>query len=274
LKIVDGGDERFLVNRIDRVLALDEDLQPAWGVELPKLDLPGSERVTFMSPDVALGRRLVGVMRIQEGKDSTWWGLGALSLGDSPRVERIQPLPEGTRGRDRYTPGPVVARAGEGIYALRFEEKPHIQRLLPEKGRLTAFPAGYEQGYELPPSAGPATTEIRFLTMEMATASVSLFGRGPYLYLLTRKPLGEGKTNWTLHQIDPERDVILREIRLPTEASHIVVVPGPIDWAIVEKGRVGPSAEQDIGTVVLLSSTWVESPRSSSAVLECAPGDS
>ncbi len=268
--------ELILVSRNDHVLGLSNTLDAKWGVHLQKLELEARERLTLLRSVVSVGEQeLLGLLRI-EGETGQWWGFGRLILGDSPRVERIQRLPsQGTPAGDLYAIMiPLVAKVGVSVYALRFEDEPHVQRLLPSPGRLAAFPPSYDAAIVLPPNLGPSADEGRYRAIENATMPTTLFGRGQFLYLLTRKPRVEGGTTWKLHQIDPEKDKLLRSMTLPTHASHLVAVPGPVDWAFIEKGPVGPGAEQHIGSMVLITSTWIEDPTAGVLLTgDCLAGD-
>ncbi|MFN2441126.1 MAG: hypothetical protein ABR517_00420 [Thermoanaerobaculia bacterium] len=275
IELAGAGSELILVNRTDHILGLSNGLEAKWGVHLQKLELEGGERLTFLRSVVPVGeQQLVGLLRL-EGETTPWWGFGRVVLGSSPRVERILRLPsERTPAGDLYAMTmPLVARVGGAVYALRFEDEPHVQRLLPSPHRLGAFPSG-EVAPVLPPNLGPNSTEGRYRAIENATMPTTLVGRGQFLYLLTRKPRVEGGTTWKLHQIDPEKDKLHRSMTLPTHASHLVVVPGPVDWAFIEKGPVGPGAEQHIGSMVLIPSTWIEDPTAGVLLTgDCLAGD-
>ena len=104
-------------------------------------------------------------------------------------------------------------------------------------------------------SAGP----VLYKSLERSTSAVRLYGRGNFLYLLTRKPAGQG-TSWQLWQIDPRRDTIVRSLTLPTQANHVYLAPGPLHWAVIEKGAVIQSGSQAIHSMLLLPSSWIENP--------------
>ncbi len=106
-------------------------------------------------------------------------------------------------------------------------------------------------------SAGP----ILYKALEHSTSAVALYGRGAYLYLLTRKASGQGPL-WQLWQIDPQRDTIVRSMTLPTRANHLLLAPGPISWAVIEKGPVIQPGSQAIKSMLLLPSPWIEDPAS------------
>ena len=49
---------------------------------------------------------------------------------------------------------------------------------------------------------------------------------------------------------------------LPTQANHVVLAPGPVNWAVIEKGPVIQSGNQAIKSMLLLPSSWIEEPAS------------
>lgn len=82
----------------------------------------------------------------------------------------------------------------------------------------------------------------------------------PYLYLLSRRPhpSRNGGTQWRLSQIDPNynngQGRIVGTVEIPSRANHLFAVPGPENWAFVEKGPVLGLTEQDVQSVLTISS--------------------
>jgi hypothetical protein len=255
-------DELILLNRTDHILGLDSDLRPTWGTKIPEIAFPGGERVTHLRSLVGHDGSIIARIRINQPDGEVWWGIGRLLLGDHPSVERLEQFPPETAavGHVYYSlPGPLLARAGSAVYALRFEGGPRIQRILPSSLPLRAFPAGYQTPH-IPRAGGPGSAEPHFQAWERSVTPEGLYGRGEFLYLLTRRPAADG-TEWRIYEIDPEQDRVMRSTVLPTMASHIVLVPGEKEWAIIEKGPViGNPPEQFIGAVVFVPASFIEDP--------------
>lgn len=80
--------------------------------------------------------------------------------------------------------------------------------------------------------------------------AVGLFGQGKYLYLLGRRFNGE-TTEWSLSQIDPKDPDSrhIRQVRLPTAAHHLSVVPGRDYWYFFERGEVKGSTGRRMSVI-------------------------
>lgn len=155
--------------------------------------------------------------------------------------------------------GSTLAEAGGDVYGLVFGSPSKIYRLTPKTQLLTAFPQGYEPLKplpETPPNALGTALQQRFL--EHQTMPVGLYGAGEYLYLLTREPRPAGGTTWRLHQVDPQRDELRHSRVLPTHTEHLLLAPGSLFWALIEKGPVSNLAQYDIQTMVLVPAAWLE----------------
>jgi hypothetical protein len=275
LLIRNAAQDVVLLDTKERVFGLERNLEPKWEVRLLDLAFPTGDRVAHLSSFIVTDKGLLGlVLVIDETGHERWFGIGRLRLRGSPAMERLQALPSvlspdgdlyGNHG------GPYFAEAAGGTYALFFEGDPHIAKIIPKRHRLASFPEGYRSPV-LPRNTGRSSGAAWYRGWELSTAPVALHSRGDSLYLLARKPDGSGGTLWRLYQIDPVRDRIVRSIVLPTRASHVVVVPGPVDWAIVEKGPVvanGMDTEQVIGSMVLVPAGRIESRSTSGDLSKC-----
>jgi hypothetical protein len=259
--------ERGLVvlDLVDRLVALNSGLQPTWETRLADVHFPHGDRVEAFLSFIGVDADFLGITALANGQThEKWLGIARLRLGDSPRLERVRTLPSMFTNEGAFYlshEGPYLAKTNEAIYALIFDRNPHIERLLPEPRTLATFPAGYTSpmlGFNTRDNTLPASR-----TWEASTAPVALFGRERFLYLLTRQPRVEGGTRWMLFQIDPQRDHMVRSVELPTRASHVVVIPGSREWAVVEKGRmvaVGDRFAEPAGSVRLIRSSLIEDP--------------
>jgi hypothetical protein len=196
-------------------------------------------------------------------RDGKWSrGFSLMNL-DSLELNLVREVPYGTVGEDLYLlTRPVVALAGGVPYGLVYEQPPLIERLTAPARALSAFPKGFERLPELPPLAGPSAAPTLYAALETSSFPVALYGRGSYLYLLTRRREATGKPLWQLSQIDPDRDVVVRIVTLPTQANHLDIAPGAELWAFVEKGPVTSPGVQRIDAVLLLPTRWIEDPGS------------
>jgi hypothetical protein len=146
------------------------------------------------------------------------------------------------------------------------DEKPVIYKAA--RGRrplpLDAFPTDYQQAPKLmSPMDGPRDAAQLFKEIEGLTIPVGLYGKKSMLYLLTRRPAGNGKTVWSIFQIDPKEDRVTGEVILPTQAHHVSIVPSPQAWYVIERGEVRDMGTQEISTMLEIPVSWITSPKTS-----------
>lgn len=108
----------------------------------------------------------------------------------------------------------------------------------------------------LPEPGGRDYVKALFAAQAQAQSAVGLMGHGELLYLLARQPTPQAGVHWTLTVIDPAQARVLRTLHLPTRAPHVMLVPGPDRWALVEKGPVQGFGVQSIGEAMLLPGEW------------------
>ena len=178
-------------------------------------------------------------------------------------------LLEATEANDFYLFGfPYFAANDDGLFYVRMvgdqasivPAKRGTSGAAPEP--LKAFPEKFRAISKLKTeNTGPASTASRYAEIEKRTMAVGLFGEGKYLYLLGRRFTGEG-TEWSLSQIDPKDPDSrhIHEVRLPTTAHHLSVVPGGDYWYFFERGEVRGWGEQEIATVVKIPAAWITNP--------------
>ena len=170
---------------------------------------------------------------------------------------------------------PLIANLpGRRSYLLALEDRPRIYELRPgaEERPLTAFPERFAFSPALGESANPGKESIPgiFSDLEKATTPVGLFGWEGALYLLTRSPAADQGTDWWLTRIDPATDALAGTVRLATKANHLMVVPGDRYWALIEKGRVENSYEdQDITGIVAVPAEEIRAWRADQVI--CGP---
>lgn len=122
-------------------------------------------------------------------------------------------------------------RAGS-TFALRFApDEPFIHELVGEGRRLEAFP-------DLP---APFPESLRAAgggwsgwgPLEASSYPAGLYADRDSLYVLMRDATGNAVV-WDLHRIDAEQDAIVGKVRLPTNAPHVGLLPGPRYWLLQE----------------------------------------
>jgi hypothetical protein len=222
----------LLENPSAKVIWLDSGFRSLRSIEFEKVKAgPGlHEKITgfgLLSPALH-GKDLVSLAILhRDGKP--WVGFVRVSLEPFAVQELIDEVKQGSEEDRIYRlQGQELAQAAGGIYVLRFGERAYLQRLAPGKQRLQAFPAGFEALPKLDQSlSGASAGPALFKMLEASTTAVKVYGRGGYLYLLTRKP-EPGGTRWQLWQIDPKKDAVVRGLDLPTHANHIYLAPGSL----------------------------------------------
>jgi hypothetical protein len=271
--LVKAGAETILIHELRNIIGLDQTLKPVWGKRLDPRDATQAH-VTWFGQPVVFDGALISPMRIGFGHDA-WLGYARIELGGDFAPQKLTALPaESSEEGERYKfAGPLVAAAAGGVYVLRFEPEPRLQRVLPAPRDLSAIPAGFGPPL-MPPVSGPGDMEGADALVRQSTTISGVWGQGKFLYLLTREPGSGTGTKWLLHQIDPVEDELLRQLQLPTLSNSLIVVPGEKLWAFIEKGPVtGVSPVQDIGSVVMIPASVISGEdRGSPAMLECSTG--
>jgi hypothetical protein len=256
----------LLTNYPGRLIWLDRSFQPLRSVDFLKITHGGKihqKLETFNIEDSRQeGNSFLGFSIIHlDGKP--WQGFLRGALNPFELTDLIEEVnPKAPEDRVFRLLGTAAAPAGNGDYVLRWAQPTYILQIWPQKRRLKAFPPGFEALPALPQGVGGMEAgPILYKALERSTSAVGIYGRGAYLYLLTRKPTGQG-TLWQLWQIDPQWDTIVRSMTLPTQSDHVILAPGPVNWAVIEKGPVIQTENQAIKSMLLLPSSWIEDPAS------------
>jgi hypothetical protein len=168
------------------------------------------------------------------------WSFGFLQVALTPALKVLKVVTEisyQSKGGDLSTvSSSLIATAGDVPYALQFDEPSFILNLRNGQ-RLKAFPPGFERLPVLPKNEGEISAAGRVRVVEASTLPAALYGRGAFLYLLTREQQPQKKPVWRLHRIDPKKDALLGSVILPTSATYLELAPGPNTWAILEESR-------------------------------------
>jgi len=191
--------------------------------------------------------------------DNTWaFGLHRAKLPSLDLIETTEEMPLDSKVGTLYaTLSPEVALAGGAPYALRFDEPSYLLSIRARQ-RLKAFPKGFDRLPTLPPVTGPDSDVPRDRILQKTPMPIALYGSGPDLFVLTRRPASDGKAIWELHRIDPVKDVVSGTVILPTSASELVLAPGKESWAILEKGPLMASVKREIRTLLLVPAAAIE----------------
>lgn len=110
----------------------------------------------------------------------------------------------------------------------------------------------------LPSFIRPEDFPVVMRAVERSSMPVGLYGCRDSLYMLFRSPRGGGGTKWLLFKIDPEADRIVSSFEIPTQASHLTVIPGPKEWAFIEKGPVRGYRDQDVNGVLFVATSRIQ----------------
>jgi len=275
---IQGG---FLVKYRDNASILGLDKKPIMTTNLRNTKAGGptglgslySNWTTKGSTFLGYGSVVRADLTSQEYNPSRGFQLGFLrgtvtaSSGQFRDVELLEPTEENSL----YVFGfPLFAANDDGMFYVRMiGEEASIVRVKDNATgeraleRLSAFPEQYSKVPKLKTeNVGPSSTAARYAEIEKSTMAVGLFGQGKFLYLLTRRPEA-GATEWSLFQIDPKKPKAIGEVRLPTSAHHLSVVPGPDYWYLIERGEVKGWGDQQIDTVVRIPRVWITEPATS-----------
>jgi hypothetical protein len=229
----------------------DRSFQPVRVLE-PKEYPPGVNFISFET----VGDEFIGYGRIKKAPRGWTTGFLRVSAADLKVVEVLEEVPlEGLYSML----GARLARLDETVYAIRFEAPSRIMELQPNRRLLRAFPTGFESLPQLPESRGPETAVVRAHALTQKRVAEDLHGRAGFLYLLTREPR-EGRTWWRLHQIDPQKDALVRTVTLPTAAPHLRLLPGDPEWVVFEYGAVLGPDSQRLESMVRIPAPWIENP--------------
>jgi hypothetical protein len=198
------------------------------------------------------------------GFEDTRYGFFRVQQGSS----RLQPLLDADK-KDELQPrfflmgSPWIANSDGETFFLSMAKRNALYRVRDGKAeRLrNGLPREYATRPDLKtPLRGRQDAPARYAELETLSIPAGLYAQDGYLYLLTRKPAGEGQTAWTLHQIDPAGDgSVLGSVRLPTAAHHLTVIPTPDrGWLFIERGEVvldssGKQRNKTVGPVVVVS---------------------
>ena len=255
LKIVSAPDGAWVQTRSGlQLLQLDRRLRFGRTTAIESL-VPGLSSVYSWS----IGHAASFLLGDFQGADGNW-KTGLFRVRDSGS-SLLYALDLSDPYRSYYLVGSsyVAIAAGKG-YFLRMAEKPVLYEIGPTGTMSTT--GLIAKGNTVPVLGLSELTAAAktYAAVERGSMPVAVYGQGDNLYVLYRAPAAL-RTRWSLMTIDAKQDRILGEIKLPTAAHHLVVVPGEKHWALVEKGEVLGLGEQDITGLIVLKTSDLR-PRS------------
>lgn len=161
---------------------------------------------------------------------------------------------------------PFVAAAGERGYFLALDiEPPRICEMPPRHEKsaysrcLEKTPENLLRPADLPNKSGENYAATLYKALTRSNSVAGLYGQGDALYIVNRRPSKQaGLTDWTFSRIDRRTGEIKYTKDLLTQAPHLTIIPGPKYWAIVEKGEVKGLGQQEVLSVLIVSSSYFE----------------
>lgn len=159
---------------------------------------------------------------------------------------------------------PLFSSLRDTGYLLLFDDgTPGLYRnekgsseLLPMEALDKLYPRGGGSPV-LPTFVRPEDFPAVMRAVERSSMPVGLYGFDGFLYVLFRSPSG-GATKWVMNKVDPKADAIVASIDIPTRANHLTVVPGPREWAFIEKGPARGHKDQDVNSVLFVPTNRVK----------------
>ncbi len=111
--------------------------------------------------------------------------------------------------------------------------------------------------------SGPADAPNLFKQLEHLTMVAGIYGNSAdgKLYVLTRKPVPTGGTDWWLYRVDPKdgpQGKILGKTHLPTSANFLSVVVSPESTYLIERGSVDTLGNQAIKSMVAVPAALLQ----------------
>ncbi len=188
-------------------------------------------------------------MRIPLANPDKFEILHAMAIGDPARNFNLLGLPF------------VASIGNDQGYFLVMAEVPYIMDAgsagQPAR-RLAALNQYAGKRPTLPEKKGVESAQRIYQKIESSSFPAGLYGSRGFLYVLLRKAVGVGRTEWSLVKINPKTDKVVWVRPIKSSASHLTVIPGPENWAFLEKGPVESLGKQAIDSLLLVPTPVVE----------------
>jgi len=263
-RIVSSKEGYWIQDGVAHFVFLDKKLIPTDGVDTANV-APGVTGVprAFFDWTAASGH-IYGLGDILTSDEGRTWKRGWLEmdLSDPARYRIFRPAPSDDGLHRLYRMGYHYAAAeGDRVFFLLMEQDgPWILQVSPKIRRMNSFPPGLSSLPRPPSFESGQNAALVYAFVEQATYPAALYAWGGKLFVLSRAPGVQGSTRWILHVIDPDHDTLEGHLTLPSQAHHLVVIPGPKYWALVEKGPVQESGREPIDRVSFLNANLFRDP--------------
>lgn len=204
-----------------------------------------------------------GNFRLANGDLNT--GFYAVNLRDTTDAQVIASFPESHEAMTWYRLGyPYIAAVGEEGYVLKVNGALSIGKIVRKEpsGRYTlehfsALPEELTTAAALPEFTTPEDYVSLMKAIEEMEVPAGLYGWEGHLYLLWRES-HDNQQEWWLSKIDPKNGKYLGKAQLPSSANHLMVVPGPRYWALVDRGQIRGLGMQSVKSVTFIPSSEIQ----------------
>lgn len=207
-----------------------------------------------------------GDVELQSGLWKT--GIFQVALTQPPRVEMLMEVDIEPEELDLYLVGlPYLTAIDDRVYFVDMTERPPVLREIGKRPdgsiEVRRLPISTTQTSRRPllsPHLSGHLDQLSFVYSELERSSMisGIYGWDGELYLLFHEPNGVGDgSSWSLTRFDPDTEELGREVRLPTTAAHLTLIPGSESWAVLEKGRVKGFGQQEIPSLLLIPSSEI-----------------
>jgi hypothetical protein len=184
-------------------------------------------------------------------------------LAEPKSFKILLELPVTDPVRNHYLIGsPFVAALDRDSAFLLMRENPILYYASPAMDRaqpLARMARTVARRAEIPDEVAFSNVQVIFDRLEQAPNTAGLYGADGHLYLLDRQPAESG-TKWTITKLETNAKVAYT-LKLPTEANNLTVIPGPNEWAFIEKGPVLGMFQQEISSVLFVRTADIENFR-------------
>jgi hypothetical protein len=241
-----------------KLLDLDWSLTPRRSFEMSTTKLRSGDRQVIDLVDWILsgdGKEIIGYAELEgpvkEGRHR-WKNAFVrfpLDSPDSLSITRERLFPDNA-SMGMHLTYPLMASIGSSAYVALIDGQMRLWRFGPQDKELQPLPLRalpeHLQGKLAPILPSTMRWEDFPDIMEsvaQAEMPAGLFAWESTLYLLSRR-FENNQRQWFLSRIDPVEEELLWTVRVPSSAHHLTVIPGPVEWAFLEKGPVAAHLNQ------------------------------
>lgn len=259
--IVEDKEAGMLIHVDENLSVIDKEVQVK-GRSL------GGSRLSAIYDWVPMGNGFLAFSDLQQGDD---WTSAFIYFDDQGGSRSFSEIAVADPARLPFLRnGTYLASLGDLGYILRLDPPVRLIEVgaeLPNGRLLDAIPAdlAYPMLSSKPRVAGPQRATQDYQRLEESHAVTGLFAWRDLLYVVIKEPKDEqGKTAWSLSQLNPLNGQELARLRLPTSHAHLTIVPGD-QWALIEKDPVQSVGEfnapyMTTTSMVLVPGEWIEDP--------------